>query len=132
MSSLEFLKLSDSIISSFRDIGTSFKNVRVLHLGRCELTEVQGIQAFEQLEELYIDYNQIDELFDIGFLEHLTVLDLEGNDIKDIDQLYYLRRNQNLTHLNLKFNPVARGEGVIGAGTKVVSEIIKLYYEIIE
>jgi len=132
LSSLEFLKLSDSIISSFRDIGTSFKNVRVLHLGRCELTEVQGIQAFEQLEELYIDYNQIDELFDIGFLEHLTVLDLEGNDIKDIDQLYYLRRNQNLTHLNLKFNPVARGEGVIGAGTKVVSEIIKLYYEIIE
>ena len=45
--SLEQLKLNDSIISSFRDIGTSFKNVRVLHLARCELKEVQGIQAFE-------------------------------------------------------------------------------------
>ena len=38
--SLEFLKLNDSIISSFRDVGTSFKNVRVLHMSRCELKEV--------------------------------------------------------------------------------------------
>ena len=45
--SLEYLKLNDSIIGSFRDIGTSFKNVRVLHIARCELKEVQGIQAFE-------------------------------------------------------------------------------------
>lgn len=85
LSSLEFLKLNDSIIPSFRDIGTSFKNVRSLHLGRCELKDVQGIQAFEQLEELYISYNEIDELFDIGFIEHLTVLDFEGNNLKNID-----------------------------------------------
>jgi Leucine-rich repeat (LRR) protein len=106
LSSLEYLKLNDSIIPTFRDIGTSFKNVRVLHLGRCELKEVQGIQAFEQLEELYISYNEIDELFDIGFIEHLTVLDLEGNNIKDFDQLYYLKRCRNLTHVNMKYNPV--------------------------
>ena len=41
--SLEYLKLNDSIVRCFRDIGTSFKNVRVLHIARCELTEVQGI-----------------------------------------------------------------------------------------
>jgi Leucine-rich repeat (LRR) protein len=82
---LEYLKLNDSIIPSFRDIGTSFKNVRFLHIGRCELKDVQGIQAFEQLEELYIGYNEIDELFDIGFIEHLTVLDFEGNNLKDAD-----------------------------------------------
>jgi len=43
LASLEYFKLNDSIISSFRDVGTSFKNVRVLHIGRCELKEVQGI-----------------------------------------------------------------------------------------
>jgi Leucine-rich repeat (LRR) protein len=59
--------------------------VRVLSLARCEIKEVQGILAFEQLEELYISYNQIDELFDIGFLEYLQVLDLEGNNIKKFD-----------------------------------------------
>ena len=55
--SLEYLKLNDSVIQSFRDIGTSFKNVRILHIARCELTELNGIQAFEQLEELYAGFN---------------------------------------------------------------------------
>jgi Leucine-rich repeat (LRR) protein len=107
LSSLESLRMSDSIIKCFRDIGTSFKFVRVLHLARCELKEVQGIQAFINLEELYISYNEIDDLFDIGFLEHLRVLDLEGNNVKNMDQLYYLKRCKALTDVNLKFNPVS-------------------------
>jgi Leucine-rich repeat (LRR) protein len=85
--------MNDSIIKCFRDIGTSFRFVRILYLARCELKEIQGILAFEQLEELYISYNCIEELFDIGFLEHLSVLDMEGNNVKALDQIYYLRRN---------------------------------------
>ncbi len=69
--SLEYLKLNDSIVKCFRDLGTSFKNVRVLHIARCELKEVQGIQVFEQLEELYAAHNDIDELFDVSLAEHL-------------------------------------------------------------
>lgn len=46
LTSLEHLKLSDSIIQNFRDIGTSFKNVRVLNVSRCELKDVNGMQAF--------------------------------------------------------------------------------------
>lgn len=38
--SLESLRMSDSIIKCFRDIGTSFRFVRILHLARCELKEV--------------------------------------------------------------------------------------------
>jgi|TARA_B110000285_G_scaffold89397_1_gene102513 Leucine-rich repeat (LRR) protein len=34
---------------------------------------------------LYIGYNEITELFDIGFLEHLTILDFEANNVKDLD-----------------------------------------------
>jgi Leucine-rich repeat (LRR) protein len=77
--------MNDSIIKCFRDIGTSFRFVRILYLARCELKEIQGILAFEQLEELYISYNCIEELFDIGFLEHLSVLDMEGNNVKGLD-----------------------------------------------
>ena len=43
LSSLEYLKMNDSIINCFRDIGSSFKFVRILHLARCEIREVQGI-----------------------------------------------------------------------------------------
>jgi hypothetical protein len=40
---LDILKLNDSIISCFRDIGTSFRNIQILHIARCEIKEVQGI-----------------------------------------------------------------------------------------
>jgi len=83
--SLDILKLNDSVIRCFRDIGTSFKNVRVLHIARCEIREAQGIQAFEQLEELYISFNEIDDLVDISFLEHLSVLDFEGNNVSSTE-----------------------------------------------
>ena len=66
--------------------------MRVLHIARCEIKEVQGIQAFEQLEELYISFNEIDDLFDISFLENLSVLDFEGNNVSSKDQLHYLKR----------------------------------------
>jgi Leucine-rich repeat (LRR) protein len=37
------------------------------------------------LEELFISYNHIDDLFDIGFLENLRILDFEGNNVKSLD-----------------------------------------------
>ena len=85
LTSLEYLKLNDSIVRCFRDLGTSFKNVRVLHIARCELKEVRGIQAFEQLEELYISHNAIEELYDVSFAEHLQVLDFEGNFVSSVE-----------------------------------------------
>ena len=36
------------------------------------------------------------------------MLDLEGNNIKSLDQLYYLRRCQKLTDISLKANPVTQ------------------------
>lgn len=94
------------MIRCFRDIGTSFKNVKVLHIARCEISEVQGIQAFESLEELYISFNQIGDLFDISFLENLRVLDLEGNNVKENAQMYYLRRLTRLIDVTFKHNPI--------------------------
>jgi protein phosphatase 1 regulatory subunit 7 len=95
-------------VRTFRDLGTSFKNVRVLHIARCELKEVQGIQAFEQLEELYISHNAIDELFDVSFVANLSVLDFEGNNVSSVEQLKYLRRMHRLTDANFRNNPVSK------------------------
>jgi len=110
MPGLECLKLNDSVINCFRDIGTSFKNVKVLHIARCEIREVQGIQAFKQLEELFISFNEIDDLFDISFLQKLTVLDFEGNNVAKPEHLNYLRRLEALEDVNFKQNPVKKND----------------------
>lgn len=107
LSGLEYLKLNDSIIRSFRDLGNSFINVRVLHIARCELKEARGLNAFEQLEELYIAYNEIDELFDISFATHLQILDFEGNNVNDVHELWYLKRMPKLVDANFAGNPVS-------------------------
>ena len=59
-----------------------------------------------------MSYNEISDLFDVGFLEHLQVLDLEGNQVKTIDQIGYLKRCKNLESVNLINNPV-QDEGAI-------------------
>ena len=75
-------------------------------------------------------YNDIEDLFDIGFIEHLRVLDFEGNNIKDYDQLYYLRRCTKLTHLNLKYTPVAIGKDTVnGPADGSTQENQKVYYQ---
>ena len=107
---LDKLKLNDSIVRCFRDIGTSFRNIQILHIARCEIREVQGIQAFDELRELYISFNELDELFDISMLENLEVLDFEGNNISKKEELQYLFRLRKLTDINFKMNPIADSE----------------------
>jgi len=55
---------------------------------------------------LYASFNQIGDLFDISFLENLRVLDLEGNNVKEIGQMNYLRRLTKLVDVNFKHNPI--------------------------
>ena len=56
------------------------------------------------------DWIKFEDLFDISFLEHLTVLDLEGNNIRSLDQLCYLKPLTKLTDVNLKQNPVKKSD----------------------
>jgi len=84
------LKLNDSVIVSIKDIGTSFKSLKVLWISRVGLKELAGIAMFPCLEELYASYNFISDISDIEFLENLRVLDLEANNVTDIMQLTYI------------------------------------------
>lgn len=59
---------------------------------------------FPSAEELYIAYNNISDLSQLTWLDHLEVLDLEGNDIEDINQMHYLGLCCKLTHLTVEGN----------------------------
>ena len=55
---------------------------------------------------MYASHNSIDDLFDISLLNHLTVLDLEGNTVSAVQQLKYLRRMPYLQEVNFNGNPI--------------------------
>lgn len=67
LQSLTSLKLNDSVIPSVRDLGTSFRHLRVLSINRCEMKSLAGLSSFEFLKELYASYNDIQDLFDISY-----------------------------------------------------------------
>ncbi|XP_038663923.1 leucine-rich repeat-containing protein 56 isoform X1 [Scyliorhinus canicula] len=103
--SLVQLKLNSSFIASVRDLGTSLTKLQVLWMARCSLTDLDGIPSFCSLKELYVAYNSISDVSPVSMLEHLEVLDLEGNNIADIVQIHYVALCSKLNTLTLEGNP---------------------------
>ena len=61
-----------------RDLGSSLRVLRVLWLTRCGLLELDGITAMFSLRELYLEYNELEDISPLSMLEDLEILDLEG------------------------------------------------------
>jgi len=108
LESLTELKLNGSVINSIKDVGTSFKKLKVLWISRVGLKELSGLAMFPSLEELYASYNFVSDISDIEYLENLHTLDLEANNIAEIMQLTYL--SPNLKHITLIENKVAENK----------------------
>jgi hypothetical protein len=108
---LQELKLSDSFVQSIRDLGTGLQNLRVLWLSRSGLTELWGISALPQLDELYVSFNEISDLSSLNYHDRLQVLDLEGNNVADWDEVEALETLPELRELNLDGNPIKKATG---------------------
>ena len=62
----------------------------------------------ENLKELYASYNDIENMYDLIYCNHLEVLDLEGNNISTWDNVSYLNGLDNLIEVNLDCNPISK------------------------
>ncbi|XP_072241642.1 leucine-rich repeat-containing protein 56 [Leuresthes tenuis] len=100
------LRMNNSLITSVRDLGTTLSNLQVLSMSRCCLKDLDGISTFTFLKELYVAYNNVSDLSQVGMLENLQQLDLEGNDVDDLVQVQYLGLCLKLRTLTLEGNPV--------------------------
>ncbi|XP_068964062.1 leucine-rich repeat-containing protein 56 [Petaurus breviceps papuanus] len=101
---LSQLKLSNSLLTSIRDLGTSLSHLQILWMVRCGLADLDGISSLHSLKELYMSYNNISDLSQICLLDQLEVLDLEGNNVENIEQVRYLGLCKKLHMLTLEGN----------------------------
>jgi hypothetical protein len=108
---LEQLKLNGSSLPSLRLIGSSLTRVRVLWLCRCGLRELDNLWAVPELQELYLAFNDIEQLSPIHEAEQLQVLDLEANLVADMAQVEFLQFASALQELTLRGNPVCERQG---------------------
>eukprot|EP00051_Salpingoeca_urceolata_P026426 m.477256 g.477256 ORF g.477256 m.477256 type:complete len:552 (+) comp20796_c0_seq1:152-1807(+) len=110
---LQQLKLSNSVIASVRDLGTTLTNLRVLWMARCGLQDLDGIGALYSLKELYLAFNDIQECSALNMLDQLESLDLEGNKVTEFDQIEFLGLCRSLSNLTLSGNPVCEAQGSV-------------------
>ncbi|KAF0729084.1 hypothetical protein Ae201684P_003432 [Aphanomyces euteiches] len=105
--SLTQLNLHQSVLRSFRDLGTSLHGLQVLYLMRSGIKDLDGIGALTGLRELYLQFNEISDVSSLSMHEELQILDLQGNLIDDITQIEQLGLCPQLETLNLNENHVA-------------------------
>lgn len=62
-----------STLASFRDLGSSLANLRILWLPACGVRHLDGVGGLLGLEELYLAFNDVEDLTSIALHDHLEV-----------------------------------------------------------
>jgi hypothetical protein len=107
---LKFLKLNDSFIQSIEDLGSNFKNLKILQINNCKLKDLTGIICFEQLEILEAKNNEISDLIELEMCSSIKKLNLENNSIENDQNIYFLSSLEDLEYINLLGNPIKNYE----------------------
>ncbi len=110
------LKLNNSIIPSFSDIGSSFTNLKELYISSVGLKDLNGINycysyiigiiCFQNLELMDASNNELEDLQDIDMTTSIIKLNFRNNKLKSLDNLDYLSYLPSLTWINLNENPI--------------------------
>ena len=110
LTNLKFLKLNDSFIQSIDDLGSNFKNLKILQINNCKLKDLSGIICFEQLEILEAKNNEISDLIELEMSSSIKKLNLENNLIENEQNIYFLSSLEDLEYINLLGNPIKNYE----------------------
>ena len=110
LTNLKFLKLNDSFIQSIEDLGTNFKNLKILQINNCKLKDLTGIICFQQLEILEAKNNEISDLIELEMSSSIKKLNLENNLIENEENIYFLSSLDDLEYINLLGNPIKNYE----------------------
>ena len=110
LTNLIYLKLNNSLIQTINDLGTNFKNLKIIQMNNCKLKDLGGLICFEHLEIFEAKNNLISDLIELEMCMSLKKLDLENNLVDNIQNIYFLSSLDGLVYLNLLKNPIQNYE----------------------
>ena len=103
---LKLLKLNNSNILNFNDIGTNFNNIICLQMKNCHLKNINGIICMQNLQIFDIENNEVSDLLDIDMCTKLRKIVLKKNNISDSDNLTFLSSITKLEYIDIRDNPI--------------------------
>ena len=113
LTNLIYLKVNNSFIQGINDLGTNFKNLKIIQINNCKLKDLGGLICFQHLEVFEAKNNQISDLIELEMCMSLKKLDLENNLVENIQNIYFLSSLDGLIYLNLLKNPIQNYEDKI-------------------
>jgi len=84
--------------------GQALLALQVLRLDGKQVTEIDNLESFDQVQELYLHYNAIERIENLDFLGRLRLLSLGNNAICVVENIRHLRQ---LEVLDLSANQIA-------------------------
>eukprot|EP01083_Nonionella_stella_P161011 526854_1 len=82
--------------------------INILWISRCCLQDLSGLDGLPNISELYASFNLISDVSPLSCCRHLSVVDLESNQIETLDNTEFMCSNVCLAHLTLLGNSIAR------------------------
>ena len=109
---LKLLKLNNSNILNFNDIGTNFNKIECLQMKRCHLRDLNGIICIQNLKILDIEDNEVSDLIDLDMCSELKKIILKKNKILESDNLQFLSSLINLEYIDIRENPICESDDI--------------------
>ena len=123
LSEIELLLLNGKKIVNINELDI-FVNLKELYLNQNYINEIKGLESLKNLQVLNLGFNNIKKIENISHLKNLNLLDLSNN---LIDQFNYENiPKENMIYLYMYYNPFFKKLNIFEYRANIIINFIKI------
>ena len=123
LSEIELLLLNGKKIVNINELDT-FVNLKELYLNQNYINEIKGLESLKNLQVLNLGFNNIKKIENISHLKNLNLLDLSNNLIAQFD--YENIPKENMIYLYMYYNPFFKNINIFEYRANIIINFIKI------
>ena len=123
LSEIELLLLNGKKIVNINELDI-FVNLKELYLNQNYINEIKGLESLKNLQVLNLGFNNIKKIENISHLKNLNLLDLSNNLIAQFD--YENIPKENMIYLYMYYNPFFKKINIFEYRANIIINFIKI------
>ena len=123
LSEIELLLLNGKKIVNINELDI-FVNLKELYLNQNYINEIKGLESLKNLQVLNLGFNNIKKIENISHLKNLNLLDLSNNLIAQFN--YENIPKENMIYLYMYYNPFFKNINIFEYRANIIINFIKI------
>lgn len=123
LSEIELLLLNGKKIVNINELDI-FVNLKELYLNQNYINEIKGLESLKNLQVLNLGFNNIKKIENISHLKNLNLLDLSNNLIEQFN--YENIPKENMIYLYMYYNPFFKKLNIFEYRANIIINFIKI------